>query len=474
MQGTLAKVISLTLFSCLLVLMPAKCFATTQASIHISTVKLNGATLLRYQQILQNALGQSVNVAEAINLLNADILITDALQQNSQWIKSYYLLDTIPAFDLITLSVAQVSNPLYGAIRHEYLLKSQQNSYIVDDRDSAVKLLAKNKIDGIIDFRENQARYYRELPNVVITPLSEKKAVYVYFRDANMAANYSKSAISLKHTPKKNSNRQSDSDALQWYLIVKKFDTELGKLVPYSEDEQVLKMLNSEFNSKHIDSGSTAIGFQQLSNQNNLCILNTIKSEERLAVADYSNASALYFNYRLYTLRYEPPEQQLLPLLNDEKIDIIELFQKHTDAIFGYYRFSVQSFDQQLRALIDANPERFIIIDESKLRDSYEYLKRKRIDYLIGLPRLLKDSKPHDSISFNFQSYTMVGYEDLSPSFIACSKSALSDKALAQINKLLASNKFIEQLIAIYTKGMTSNTQQIFAQSFKKLHSLKN
>lgn len=449
--------------------------------VDIEDIKLTVEILKVYENKLSTALGQPVFLSRNKREENANIRLTNRKKVNKGWFRSWYLFDRVPGYSMIQLKdFKDIKSPLIGQVRRPYMLN--WGDYVLDSQTAGSQMLLNGRIDGLLDYEENESIYYLQNEKFIIRKLTKPTYIYIEFAEQSLASHYDKSVIEIenvttKNAPaaKKNEAALSNKNVIDWQIIVKHFDKNIGQLAPVKVDLEMTDWLKEklpEF-TFNISTINTSSGFEKVASSNNACILNTLKNGERDKIAHFTTTSFAYLNQRLYT---DPQNPNLLSTMSgsgsgNAPLDIVKLFEEDNKALIGFYQYYQARYPKPLLEFITNNPNRFLDIATLETEKSIHLLKQARINYLLEYPSVFRSSLDKASEANHFKSYAIKGMTDKTPSFIGCSKSALGKDVIARINALLKDKQNREELLSIHTQSMTSSASEDMKAFFHSQYS---
>ena len=197
------------------------------AIVDIKGVKLEQQLLAHYQKVLTKALQQDVRVAQK-SILSArafDILITDNTSLMPSWYQPVYVLDTLPAFNRITLAEQSGEVKLSAAVKRPFVLSTIKHTYPAEDAGTAVRLLKSNKVDAIVDYVKNNSFYRSIGQKLDFTVLSEQTNIIVKFKDGELENAFSQSSVDLANLKHFDNELTAEilpsGNHIDWFLVGK-------------------------------------------------------------------------------------------------------------------------------------------------------------------------------------------------------------------------------------------------------------
>ena len=191
----------------------------------------------------------------------------------------------------------------------------------------------------------------------------------------------------------------------------------------------------------------------------NICILDKIKTPEREANYDFSNATNMFLSRRLY-------QQSSLPPLNQSPVNLPELFYaqpKHRILLTEQVNYGAVIEKQLLEIDIDQKVMRSASEHAMGLLDMFQ---NKRAEYALFYPQQLQEL----GIELTARTYDIDGQAPFIMGHIMCTKKQLTGQLLLAVNqslKIWLENGVLLQRHLVFTQPKDkAKYVALFAQAF--------
>lgn len=221
--------------------------------------------------------------------------------------------------------------------------------------------------------------------------------------------------------------------------------------------ESNMAVLNTVLSQVKLDVVPLKRSLKFMDDNENVCVINKIKTEERVKKYLFSEPINLFFNRRLYQANGVTP-------LNGHAVDLEVLFEKYPNR--RLLITTQMSYGDKLDKIIAKIPKRNLVTRNSGLQGSgvLEMFHQNRADYAIIHPQEIHTD---DVMDKPMQSYEILGINPYIVGHLMCSDTPQSHLYIKKLNKRIAASVADGTLYEIHAKYVNSAQSAYFERYFK-------
>jgi len=434
-----------SLFSCAL-------FAKQEAltfSIQIAEHKTNEFLLKELQQRLALAFGEPVQ-----HLLRSngelDVIVTTLDRDISDYVSVEYPVKHLAELIKITNTNADELAPT--VVIDNVFAPQLDDAIKVARVEDATRLLSRNKAKSVVDHKHNQVVYQYLDKGYTIDAFKSQALLKIHFKSSRLKELFvSKVVMDDEQDDLSKVNNESQ---INFVRIYKFFESSQKTFQPLESEMALLQWLNHQYfpelSFEYSDSNFKG-AMERVSENENVCILNVLKTPERAKVAHYSAPTSSFLSKFLY-VKPDTPTDKVLASLNH--MSLPSILNAMPNLLIGYWRRNSRELsgfglsESQIK-----NNFMNLSFSDSLEKVNYnlpgqmDFLAKDRVEAVLEFPFTVNELFVRGIKVGGYKAYPIKSDSTKTLSHIACSKSDKGQNFINKLDKLLQSEVFRKAFI---------------------------